>query len=317
MRKQLRIVRICAEMLILFALLLAVDHGLLSGQAFAGVEPNPYWLPVMIMALTYGTGTGLWAAIIATGIWITAPHNRAEGVDHLQMLLRLSLLPMMWIVVALVIGEVTARRKVKIGEQERRSQEAWRKRERMADALARLAKINRTLQIRIATEERTVGQAISAAIGLTEPNPASQIKAVARLIALASETEDFTFYGVRGSQVVARFRGPAANRRPPDLSQTALAQTMIAGPALLHSGRAADQKVLAELGDVALPIRNGDGGVLVGLLLIHALPQSRLTEAGIAELSHVAESLGRLTALFSSDFNSIHPARRVSEGRVA
>lgn len=318
MRRHLRLFRICAEMSILFAVLLAVDHGFLSGQAFSQVEPNPYWLPVVIMALTYGTGAGLWAAIIATGIWVAAPHNRAEAGDQLEMLLRLSLQPLMWIVVALVIGEVTASRKIKIREQEKRGDETERKLERMADALARLAKINRTLQIRIATEERTVGQAISAAIGLTEPSQANRIQAVTRLIALAAQTENFTFYDVRGGQIIARFGGRAAHNRPHELSQTDLSQMMIAGPALAHAGPAADRKALARVGIVALPVRTGDGGVLLGVLVIHALPQSRLTEARIAELSHVADSLGRLSVLFSSDFNSIRPATwLLSEGQVA
>lgn len=317
MNRQRQFFRMWTEMLILFAALLAIDQALLSGDAFSGVNPNPYWLPVLMLAMTYGTGMGLSAAFIATVIWLSAPHSWDGETDHLGTQLRLSLLPMLWMVVALAVGEVTASRKAQIAGHERRYQAMERNWEKMADAFARLAKTNRTLQIRIATEERTVGQAISAALGLAEPNPASQIGAVVRLISLAAHTEDFTYYDVQGSQVVARFCGKAAISRPSDLSPTVLAQSMIANPGLLHSGREADRKTLAHLGIVALPIRNADSSELAALLVIHTSRRLRLTEAKLAELSHIAESLGRLSTLFASA-DTLGPASwHIPEGKVA
>lgn len=316
MHEQRHILRMLAEMLILFASLLAIDHGLLSGEAFADVNPNPYWLPVLIMAMSYGTGMGLAAAFAATMIWLAAPHGRADGVDDLEMQVRLSLLPMLWMGTGLAIGEVTASRKARIAEQERRYHVMERNWERMADTFKRLAKINRTLQIRIATEQRAVGQAISAATGLADSDPANQLNAVARLIALAAQTEDFTCFDVQGSQVVARFRGKAAKRRPSDLSRTNLGRHMIANPALLHADRVADRKILARLGIVALPIRNDDDGPIAALLVIHASRRLRLTDAKIAELSYIAQSLGRLPVMFAGG-TAVQAGWNVVEGKVA
>src|SRR3546814_2435516 len=56
---------------------------------------------------------------------------------------------------------------------------------------------NRKLQVRIATEQRTIVQAMAAGLAVSKADPESQADALAHLIALAAQTEDFTFYDVR------------------------------------------------------------------------------------------------------------------------
>ena len=48
-----------AEMLVLFAILIAIDHGLSHGDAYSGLNPNPYWLPVLVMQAPSVTKTFL------------------------------------------------------------------------------------------------------------------------------------------------------------------------------------------------------------------------------------------------------------------
>ncbi|WP_198912797.1 hypothetical protein, partial [Streptococcus agalactiae] len=62
--------RIALEFVALFGLLLLADHMVAGGTAFAGIQPNPYWLPVLVMALAYGTEAGLLAAFLASAIWL-------------------------------------------------------------------------------------------------------------------------------------------------------------------------------------------------------------------------------------------------------
>lgn len=315
--KGYRLIRAGIEMLVLYALLLVVDHRFLAGHAFAGLEINPYWLPVVVMALAYGSGFGLASAAIASGIWIAARHNDVGMGDELQHLLRLSLLPMLWTVVALIIGEVSAARLSAIEEHEKRSEEGHRRQEQTADALANLASINRSLQIRIATENLSIGEAIAVAVDLVDPKPANQVRAIERLVALATQTEDFTFFDLHGRGCVARFRGQAAGHRPASLSQTTLAKTMRAGAVLPANDSASNQHTLASLKTAALPVRDHHSGRLKGLLVIHSLPPRLLTEAKMAELSHVAETLCRFSARLMGEEIQQLPVRRDATERVA
>ncbi|AEG48516.1 hypothetical protein Sphch_0822 [Sphingobium chlorophenolicum L-1] len=305
----------CAEMLILFAALMAVDHGFLKGDAFSDLNPNPYWLPVLIMALAYGTGAGLAAGAIASAIWFRWSNLWPGPADHIEQQLRLSIQPMLWMVTALVAGEVTASRRNRIADQERRHQAMDRNWKKLADVIARLTATNRKLQVRIATEQRTVVQTIAAGLGLAQPDPESQVDAVARMIALAAQTEDFTFYDVRGSQVIARFGGKAAPGQPPDLTRSPMAQTMMAAPRPLRSDRAVDQALVAPFGLLAVPVPDGEEA-LAAIILIHSAAGARMTEAYVAQLLQVADLLGKCPALFGRD-QSFAAKWLVPEGKVA
>jgi hypothetical protein len=305
----------CAEMLILFALLLAIDMGLLDGDAFSNLNPNPFWLPVVAMAITYGTGMGLVAGIIATAIWLNWSNIWSLPADHLEQQLRLSVQPLLWMVAALVIGEVTASRMNRIADQERRHQAMDRNWKRLAEVIAHLTDTNRKLQVRIATEQRTVVQAIGAGLRLTQADPEKRAEAVARMIALAAQTEDFTFYDVRGNQVTARFNGRVAADQPPDLSRSILVETMLATPRPLQNGCALDQAALAEIGVAALPVMDREEA-LVAIIVIHSVIGLRTTEAYMAQLRHVADLIGRTPALFGKEVGGA-PKWLMPEGKVA
>lgn len=316
MFKQRPIFLQCAEMLVMFAVLLAIDHMLLGGDAFQDLNPNPYWLPVLAMAITYGTGMGLLAGLVASAIWLSTPHTELQIADNLEMQLRLSIMPLLWLVTAIVAGEVTAIRLARLVAQDERHQAMDRNWQRLAEVIARLTSINRKLQVRIATEQRTVNQAVAAAVGLAEPDPALQIDAIARLIALAAQTEDFTFYDIRSGQVVARFAGRDAAGRPADLSRSALAHAMVENPRPLHEGHSADQGMLAHFGLVALPVFR-DEDELGGMIVIHSAPNLRITEARMAELAHMAELLGNCSALFGGEYMFAQGKWLVPGGKVA
>ena len=302
-----------AEMLVLFAILIAIDHGLSHGDAYTGLNPNPYWLPVLVMAIAYGTGMGLVAGAIASAIWLGQANIWSGSADHLEQQLRLSIQPMLWMVAALIVGEVTASRRNRIADQKRQHQAMLRDGEKLAEVMARLADTNRRLQVRIATEQRTVVEAIAAGLDLSESDSEHQIDAVSRMIALVARTEDFTFYDVRGSQVVARFCGRATSGQARDLSRSMLAEAMFAKPRVLQNDDPADQAILAQVGAIALPIM-GARDQLVGIIIIHNV--SRVTAAYRAQLLQVTDLLGKSCALFGRE-PAFHAKWQMPEEKVA
>ena len=311
-----RLIRLSLETLFLFGALFLVDHGLLKGAAFDGIQPSPYWIPVLIMALAYGTGPGLVAAGIATGLWLAAPHDTAAVGDALQVALYLSLQPLLWVVVAAVIGEVTDSRRSTMDGLQQFSRETAEKEQIIAEALTRLATTNRALQVRIATGELSVGQAIEEAVGLLERDRRSQVSAVERLAALALETEDFTYFEVDGERTIPRFRGGATNDRLADMSGADGVQ-IGAGRALpLVADSQPDPQALADSGEVTVPARIR--GVQVGMLVIRNLPPPVQLETRAAEHSHVAETLATIAALLPREKTAVvRPRWRRSKDKVA
>ena len=305
------------ELAILFGALFAIDNFWLSGDAFANLNPNPYWLPVLVMAMTYGTGTGLVAVVFASLLWISTGDARPAGTDSLESQLHLTTLPMLWAIAAMIIGEVTTSRRAKTDQLEQRNQELENDWENIANALARLNKINRNLQVRIATEPHVAGQAITAAAGLVQRSPASQIDAITRLIALAVQTEDFTYYHVRGNQLVALLQGADALGRPIDASQMTWAREMVANPGHLLAAREQDRQILGGFGIAAIPVFDEHTGALAATLVVHSAQRLRLTIAKIAEFSQIAEALSRFTAILAKPYSIASVEEDAAEGRVA
>lgn len=295
------VLRMTAEMALLFGILLAIEHLLMPGRGFAEVEPHPYWIPVLAMAVCYGSGMGLAAAVVASALWFAAPHE-VRGGDHLEAMLSLSVLPMLWIIVALAAGELTTSRRETGDQHERRIAELEDDNRELGLAVEHLAETNRCLQIRIVTEEHTVGQAIADALDLVNADPAHKLHGVERLVALAAQTEDFTFYAAQGHRFVTRFRGLVANR-PDELHPDELAE--LVGSPLTRT----------QPGMLSLPVfAEDDEDSLVGLLVINDLPDSYLTASKIAELRHVAQSLSQLSGLLAPVMESLAPASWLLRG---
>jgi hypothetical protein len=273
--QRLRFLRQGAEALVMLALLWGMDHFVLHGNAFEGIDPNPYWWPILIMALAYGTGMGLLTAGLASALWLIAPHSAPHGADKLQSILGVSLYPLMWTVAAVLVGEVTAARKSALVNGRQRTSELESEQATITQILEQLAGANRQLQVRIATNERSVGQAIEIAAGLMEAEPERRKEAVKRLIALACQTDDFTYLEARGAQMVPRLRGDAAS---PHLTEFPRNGAPPAGEAL------------------SVPVYQASGEELAGMLLIHNAAPSLRTDAGHAELVQLAQSVSALLA---------------------
>lgn len=290
--------RVAMETIALFAGLALLDWATTGGTGFAGVHPNPFWLPVLVLALAYGTGAGIAAAAIASMLWLAHVHGNAGARDYLDYLFHLSLQPLLWFVAAVAVGEVTMIRLARHRWLERREGTARRNVARLTEAFHRLSRTNRVLQVAISTEARTVGHAIATATRLASGDPVERRAAIAHLIALATRTEDFTCYRIADGVARAWLRGatPTGAR---DVLPAELVTWMRDRSGVIHVARRADRDRLEGVGVAAIPLfaaGAGGPGAIVGCLVLHSLPFSALTPHGIAEMAEVATWLTPLLA---------------------
>jgi hypothetical protein len=288
-----RTARIAAELTVGYALLTALDTLLTGGTGFAAVQPNPLGLPVLVMALAYSTGPALAAAVIASTLWLTLAHHAGVERDYLDHLFHLSLPPLLWFVTAVGVGEVTMMRAQRRARVERRMGVARRNVTRLTEAFHALARTNRALQVEVATNDRTIGHVIATATTLNAPDPAVRREAMARLIALAARTSDFTCYRYAANEARAWLRGPGAIGRSETLPEplVALARQW-RGP--VHVGRSADREVLDGVGVVAIPLHDGDPARIIGCLVLHSLPFAAMNAHALAEMAEIGGWLGPL-----------------------
>ncbi len=287
--------RVAGEIALAFAALVALDWWLTGGSGFAHVHPNPYWVPVLVMALAYGTGPGVLAAVIASGLWLANVHDTPGERDYLDHLFHQSLQPLMWFVVAGIIGEVTIMRTGRHDRLEKRGRVATRNLARLTDAFATLSQTNRLLQVQIATEAHTVGHAIETATRLSSEDRAERRGAIGELVALAARTADFTCYRVTGGEARAWLRGPVtAGRR--DVLPASLLERIERHKRMLHVAKRSDRHVLDGVGVAAIALPDQKTGEIVGCLVLHTLPFEALNASRTAELAEIAAWLTPLLA---------------------
>lgn len=105
------------ELVILFGLLVMIDRLLMQPGDFAKLQPHPYWLPVILLSLQYGTADGVLAA--ATAILVNlalGPSSQGIAEDYYRYLMRVWSVPVAWILTAVVIGEVRTRQRSRMTE---------------------------------------------------------------------------------------------------------------------------------------------------------------------------------------------------------
>ena len=141
------------ELVVLFAILMIIERLLLSPGEFAKLQPHPYWLPVILLSLQYGTADGVLAAAVAivAGIIIGSP-TQGVGEEYYRYLIRVWAVPIAWITTAIIIGEIRARQRSQFVELNR---DLWKAREQSGDITKHCYRLEEKIQ-RLEREFATV-----------------------------------------------------------------------------------------------------------------------------------------------------------------
>jgi len=283
--------RVAAEMVVLFGALAFADWCWAGWSGFDSYQPSPLWIPVLVMALAYGTGAGLVAAAGASALWLLHGHRAIGERDYLDHLLHLSAPVLFWFVTAVVIGETTHVRAARERRHRRRAEASARNVARLGAAFEQLAETNRALQAAVARDEATTGHIVAAATGLTSIAPGEREAAIVDLVSVAAATRDFSIYRLRDGEGRAWLVGPEAQGRVATLPPT-LRLALRGRTRPLTCARVADRDALASVGVIAAPLTGRDGGEPVACLVLHHLPFHEMNAYRMAELAELAAWLG-------------------------
>lgn len=311
--------RVVLELGLVFGGLLALDRWAFAGTAFAGVEPHPFTFVVLLFALIYGAGPGLAAAVVAGGAALLLnPLRFAASTDLFSHGLSLALMPLVWIILAVVVGEVVSSRARILDRITGRYRRALRQYGRLERESRKLQASNAALQLRIATEEKGLPETLEHFAALSACDVADRRRVMGDLIALTANLAHFRLYCRRpgtSAWICAIDRLPAhLGHAPADGPE--LMQLLKQHRQPVHVGMRRHRAKLAPFGDIAVPLAGGKNGDEIDAVLVFGnVPFAAMTRGTIIWLTTLGDGLARLLVRFplvSADGDEFRVLREVT-----
>lgn len=268
---------------------------LLPSYGLGEVGPSPYWLAVLLLSLQYGTVSGLMAAAIAILLtMLPGIPEQGVGENHFAFLLRIWVQPILWIAVAVLLGQFRMRQIAVKEELTRQVQELANQRQALADYSNNLRSRCEVLERHIAGQQRSPATALllaQQALGLPDSDLGT---ALAKSVALSIHGGQASVYALEGLQLEKRADSGWFNNH-------SWANALPAGHPLYRAvvDRGESVSVLDTGGEAALsgegvaavPIRSAVNGAVVGMLKLEAASPTAIAPETVVALEVMAQVL--------------------------
>ncbi len=282
------------ELSALVAVIVIIDWSFPS-LGFSSLEPSPFWVPVLLLSLQYGTVAGLIAAAAATAAYVfNGVAEQAVGENFFSYLLRIWALPILWIGVALVLGQFRLRQ---IAEKQalrqnlaKRTEEAQRLAGYSKELEARCHRLERQLTTRTTAPVKPVLDALAEIMGQPDGiGPALDL--IAQKVWPGAQVSVFAVTAA-GCDMVARSGWPETASWATEIPATHPLYRAIADErravSVLNRG---DEAVLSGHGLAAHPIFSGDGARVAGMLKVEMIDAALLDRETVRHMALLSRLL--------------------------
>jgi hypothetical protein len=292
------------EIAVLFCVLVLAD-ALYPGLELFDVRPHPFWIPVLLLSLQYGTASGLLAAVVAIGLRAWAGFPEQTGTEtYFTYLVKIWIEPILWIGAAVLLGQFRLRQ---IGQKQEllfQVRELASQRGALADYAKNLREHCTALERRIAGRSEPgvllALQAMDAAYAQGATATDDQIgEALTRVIGLAMPGAQASLYAAdpTGLRLTAR-TGAGIDReiRPWIASTEPLFQAIVNEAVSASVLSAEGERRLGGAGVAAVPVfapgyaTGSQSRRIVGMLKIETIDPASLGEACSPALATVARA---------------------------
>jgi len=257
------------------------------------VEPNPCWLPVLLLSVQYGTVSGLLAAATCIGLSIHSGFPEQEiGENLFVYLLRVWAQPMLWIAVAVLLGQFRTRHIMERAELKQELAAMTSQRTALADYARNLRQRCDVLERHIAgggNSEPVGVLAILSRLGSDSQGDVRDVFRTCMAAVLPDARVTLWRLGPAGLEPLASTRDEAASAQMRLETSSALVRELIERKAPLSVLTAAGERTLGGHAVMAVPIEAGEE--MAGAILVHEIEPHLLTEALGDALTVIASAL--------------------------
>jgi polysaccharide biosynthesis protein PelD len=253
-------------------LTLVVDAVWGPGNRFAHVEPHPFWAIVLLMAVQYGTREALVAAA-ASSIALLAGNMPVQAFDQSvhEYAVQVLRLPLVWMIAAVVLGELRVRHRQHQLETDERLSHAERRVELLSGAHGDLTAAKERLETRLAGQLRTATGMFEAARALETNDPGQVLAGATDLVTVAMNAKAFSIFLLEnGALVLGAAQGWSEDRELARryTSNEPLFKEIVGAQRFVTVTTPVGESVLRGHGLIAGPLMCPSTGQLVGMLKI-------------------------------------------------
>jgi hypothetical protein len=296
-RKSVLGIRLSAmvETVLFLGLAVLLDHLYFSGNRFWALEPHPFWLLVALVSVQYGTNEGVFAAAASSIVLLSGKLPvQSIDTDFYEHVLHLGARPLLWLVSAVVLGELRNRHARREIELEQQVGESKKREHGIALAYQELKAAHEKLEINVASELRTVVSIYRAAKTLQNLSVNEVMAGAVNLVSVVLGPEKFSVYTVDGGALALKLKRGWSEEDAYETTiwpDNPLFQTVVVGQRYVSAADTVDERVLGRQGVLAGPLLQGDGGEVVGMLKIERLRFSDLNLTTVENFKVVCELL--------------------------
>lgn len=284
------------EVALFLAIALVLDAVFGGGDRYWGVEPHPFWIIVILLAVQYGVPEGILAVAASTLALLVGnlPEQRFDQLIY-DYLFEVSINPLMWVVAAVFIGVLRERHIREREELQENLRLAREREEKIAESYEWVRDLKQKMELRIAGQLRSSIDTYRAAKAVEKLNPQDVLEGVNELIRAVMGPEQFSVFlrenGTASVSVMSGWSDMDSYPRQYD-SNSRLFQEVIGNRQTLCVVNDEHERILGGDGVLAGPLLDAESGQVVGMLKVEKLNFTELNLSSIEAFRAVCEWVG-------------------------
>lgn len=302
------------EMLLFFGALVLLDWFFFGFNRYFDVNPHPFWLVTLLLACQYGTKEGLVAAIISVLLYLLIgnwPEQQFEE-DQFSYTLRIFAQPILWMVTAVLFGELQMRHQRERRTLENELDTSREREERIAQAYEQVKEIKSGLELRTATQIRSSIAAHRALRNMDILNQSEALRGLEDMVKAVSGAQKFSVYLMdeQGMQARLTHGWQEDEGFPVQISKAdALCRAVLERRRPVVVLNEDDERILRGHGMLAAPLVNTITGQVFGMVKVEAIPFSELN-------FHTVETFAAIGELGGLSMTNLHQYEQVQSNSL-
>lgn len=267
-----------------------------GGDRFWGVEPHPFWIIVVLLAVQYGVAEGILAVVVSTLVLLLGnlPEQTFDQ-DMYGYLFEIAINPLMWTVTAVILGilrERHIREREELREQVKLAKE---REEKIAESYEWVRDLKQRMELRIAGQLRSSIDTYRAAKAVEKLNPQDVLEGVSELINAVMSPDKFSVFlrenGTATATIMSGWTEDDAFPRQYD-NNSRLFQEVIGNRQTLCVVNDEHERILGGDAMLAGPLVDTVSGQVIGMLKVEKLEFSELNLSSIEAFRAICEWVG-------------------------